>query len=232
MPFVLVHGGTFAGSCWDPLVPLLDGDALAVDLPGRGSRPADLRSVDHHAFVDSVVRDIEDADLTDVVLVGHSLAGITLPGVVGRVPERLRRVVFVSCSVPPHGGRVLDLLPPDIQAISGEEDIGADPPAGVLDAELAAALFCNDMDEEQVAFTIGRMVPEAPRLIYEPVDLSGLSQPVPRTYVRLTADVILSPDKQDEMIGHMGGAETVSIASGHMVMISHPAELAAVLNRL
>ena len=36
MPNVLVHGGGFAGSCWDLLVPELDAPTVAVDLPGRG----------------------------------------------------------------------------------------------------------------------------------------------------------------------------------------------------
>ena len=32
MPNVLVHGGGFAGSCWDLLVPELDAPSVAVDL--------------------------------------------------------------------------------------------------------------------------------------------------------------------------------------------------------
>ncbi|MEU7813129.1 alpha/beta fold hydrolase [Pseudonocardia sp. NPDC049154] len=38
MSFVLVHGAGYGASCWDELVPLLEHDTLAVDLPGRGSR--------------------------------------------------------------------------------------------------------------------------------------------------------------------------------------------------
>ena len=38
MPFVLVHGGGMNGSCWNRLVPLLDGEVVVVDLPGRGAR--------------------------------------------------------------------------------------------------------------------------------------------------------------------------------------------------
>jgi pimeloyl-ACP methyl ester carboxylesterase len=228
--FVLVHGGGFAASCWDPLLPLLESDVRAVDLPGRGSRPGDLRSLDHRAFVEAVVDDITSANLSDVVLVGHSLAGITLPGVVGRMPDRLRRAVFVSCSVPPHDRRVLDTLPPEIQALSREADVDLDARPSVLDHDLARAIFCNDMDEDQARFTLDRMVPEVPGVIYERVDLSGLAQPVPRTYVKLLDDAILTPDIQDEMIANMGGAETVSVVSGHMAMISHPGALADVLN--
>src|SRR5215218_7258276 len=108
MTYVLVHGGGFAGSCWDELVPLLDGEVIAVDLPGRGSRPVPLTDVTLTDFADAVVDEIGDRD--DVVLVGHSLAGVTLPRVSGRVPGQLRHVVYVSCSVPPDGTTVADAL--------------------------------------------------------------------------------------------------------------------------
>ncbi len=110
MTFVLVHGGGFAGSCWDELVPLLEGTVLAVDLPGRGTHPQDLGTVTRADFVDSVTNDIVTRDLRDVTLVGHSMAGITLPGVAERIPDRLSHLAFVSCAVPPHGTPLTDVL--------------------------------------------------------------------------------------------------------------------------
>ena len=41
---VLVHGSGMTSACWEPLLPLLQTPAIAVDLPGRGRRPADLLS--------------------------------------------------------------------------------------------------------------------------------------------------------------------------------------------
>jgi hypothetical protein len=66
----------------------------------------------------------------------------------------------------------------------------------------------------------------------EPADLKGLRHPVPRTYVRLTEDAIVSLETQDRMISNLGGAEVVDLDSGHMAMISRPADLARVLNQL
>ena len=44
--FVLVHGAGGGADCWDRLLPHLDRAAVAVDLPGRGSRAGvDLASV-------------------------------------------------------------------------------------------------------------------------------------------------------------------------------------------
>jgi pimeloyl-ACP methyl ester carboxylesterase len=239
---VLVHGGGFGGACWERLAPLLGEPPVVVDLPGRGGRPADLASVGIGDFVDAVAGEIIGRDLTDVTLVGHSLAGVTLPGVAGRVGDRLRRVVFVSCVVPAHGQRVvdvLDTLSPAVQAVieaGGAADAGAEAPrAGILPRPLAEAMFCNDMDDEQRAYTLSLLVPEALGVIHEPVDLSGLRVPVPRTYVRLLQDASIVPAVQDRMIerlGQAGGVGVVDLDAGHMAMISRPSELAAVLEGL
>lgn len=235
MSFVLVHGGGFAGSCWDLLVPLLEPPVLAVDLPGRGERPAAVSTVRVSHFVNAVVEDIVELDLTDIVLVGHSLAGITLPGVAGRVPDRLRRVVFISCSVPPHGvsvAEVLDTFSPaaaEVASRIGANVLSAD---GTLHLDLAREMFCNDMDDDQRTFTLARQVPEALGVISEPADLSGLRQSIPMTYVRLLRDASLTLATQQRMVANLGGVDVIDLDAGHMAMISQPAELARILNAL
>ncbi|HEX9504452.1 MAG TPA: alpha/beta fold hydrolase [Acidimicrobiia bacterium] len=229
MTMILVHGGGFAASCWDRMMPYVDADTRAIDLPGRGAHPAPLANLTTIDFVDAVVDEIVSNDLTDVLLVGHSLAGITLPGVAARIPGRLRRLVFIACTVPAEGTSVFDSLPPDVQA-AAEETSG--PDEATLQAEMAEVVFCNDMDDELTAWTLSHMVPEAMQVAYEPVDLSGLRQPVPRTWVRLLRDVIVTPEKQDQMVRNMGGAEVVELDAAHMAMISYPKELAEILNNL
>jgi len=235
MVFVLVHGGGMDSSCWEFLVPLLEAPVYAVDLPGRGVRPADLSAVTSADFVGAVVSEILDLDLTDVVLVGHSLAGITLPGVAARVSGRLRRLVFVSCAIPAHGvsvADVLDTLSPAVAEVAakiGDDVVGSD---GTLHPDLAAAMFCNDMDETQRAFTLARLVPESMGVISEPTDLDGLRQPIPRTYVRLLQDASLDLAAQDRMAANLGDVQIVDVDAGHLAMISRPVELARVLNRL
>jgi pimeloyl-ACP methyl ester carboxylesterase len=224
---VLVHGGGFDSRCWDELVPLLDGTVVAVDLPGRGSRPRSLAEVTLDDFAAAVVADIVDRDLTDVALVGHSLAGCTLPLVADRIPERLARLVFVSCTVPSDGQSVIDTLDPELRDMA--RSAATDAPMSTLPPELAEALFCNDMTEAQTRSTIERLVPEAPRVIAEPVRLSGLRHGTPRTYVRLLRDTILVPDKQDMMIANLGGATVIELDAAHMAMISRPQLLADAL---
>ncbi|WP_206307092.1 alpha/beta fold hydrolase [Streptomyces sp. F001] len=75
MPYVLIHGAGAGADCWDELIPHLRAQALAVDLPGRGTRAeVDLSTVTLADCADAVREDIEAKDLRDVVLVGHSFA--------------------------------------------------------------------------------------------------------------------------------------------------------------
>jgi pimeloyl-ACP methyl ester carboxylesterase len=53
--FVLVHGGMCTAACWDPVVTHLAMRVVAVDLPGRGSRPADLFRVTLDDCVQAVI---------------------------------------------------------------------------------------------------------------------------------------------------------------------------------
>ena len=174
MTMVLVHGGGLGKECWDPLLPFLDGEVLAVDLPGRGNRPADLSKVGIADFVAAVVDDLESRDLHDVVLVGHSLAGLTIPQVAARVPDRIRALVFLSCTVPRDGQSTYDTLDPEIQAISDQQpdEAGSGDALNTLDPELATAVFYNDVTDPRVLeWGLSILVPEAPATVTDPMVL-------------------------------------------------------------
>jgi pimeloyl-ACP methyl ester carboxylesterase len=227
MTFVLVHGGGHSARCWEPTLPHLAAPAVAVDLPGRGARPRPLDQVRIVDWIDTVIEDIEALD-TDVVLVGHSLAGITIPGVLARIPERVRHVVFISCAIVMPNSSLLDLLPDEIRAAA--EGIPPSPTGSPSMPEMVMALQCEDMDEAQTRFTLDVIVPEAYWPLREKIDTSGFEQPVPRTWVKLLRDRTFPAEVQDEMAARAGCTKIVEIDSGHTVMISNPGQLAAVLN--
>ena len=231
MGVVLVHGGGFAASCWELVLPLLETPAIAVDLPGRGSRPGDLAEITVDDFAAAVVADIEATGWDQVVLVGHSLAGITLPRVADLVPERLAHMVFVACTVPAQGRSTLEALDGDLRdraqaRVAG----GADQQ---VDRHSTVGLLANDLDEGQVDYMLGRMVPEAPAAITAPSDLSGLAHPIGRTWVRCLRDAIVPVAVQDRYIIELGGAagvDVVDLDAGHMAMIGRPGELAGIVD--
>jgi pimeloyl-ACP methyl ester carboxylesterase len=229
MSKVLIHGAGYGADCWDRLLPHLDGGVLAVDLPGRGTR-ADvaLGDVTLPMCAEAVRDDIVAHDMRDVVLVGHSMAGITVPRVVELVPERIRHIVLVSGVVPSHGTRVLDGIDPDVRG-AVEATIREGVYAQTLEANVM--MLCNDLDDEASAWALERVVDEAAALLGEPVDLTGYTRAIPTTYVRLDLDCCLPPELQAAAQERVG-AEAVHIEAGHMVMIGQPRRLAEVLNRL
>jgi pimeloyl-ACP methyl ester carboxylesterase len=226
---VLVHGAGYGANCWDRLTPLLDGPALAVDLPGRGKRAAtDLRSVTLDDCAQALLSDVVESGLDEIVLVAHSFAGVTVPRVMPQLTGRLKHVVFLSAVVPPDGTSVLDQIDPSVRA-SVEQSITG----GIYhqSREGAEMMLCNDMDAATTEWTLDRLVDDSAALLTEPVDISGLYADVPRTYLRLTEDHCYPPELQEPSSKLVHGAEAF-LPSGHMAMVSIPDRLASWLTAL
>jgi pimeloyl-ACP methyl ester carboxylesterase len=226
-PVVLIHGGGLDSRCWDRLAPLIDGPVLALDLPGRGAHPAPLASVGFGDCAASVRDDIDRAGFNEVVLVGHSLAGCSMPAMIGLLGERVRHAVFVACTVPEDGHSAFDTLDPEIQAMARAAGEPAEPRP--MDAAMAKVVFGNDLDDEQFAWCVARLVPEAPRLTSDPVDLSPLRTSMPRTWVRTLQDIIVPAPKQERFAENVGDCPVVDLDAGHMCMVSQPERLADIL---
>lgn len=201
-----------------------------MDLPGRGTRPAPLESVTLDDWVEAVVEEITQSGEESTILVGHSLAGITMPRVAERIPEHLAQLIFVSCTVPEEGRAVLDDLAPDVELLA-KQNLDH-PVAMTMPAEIATQMFCNDMDAEQTRFVLDHLVPEAWQPMRTPSRLAGLQRGVPATYVKLLQDQSVPPDLQDRMIRNIGTPRVVVMDAGHNVMISQPEAMARLLNEM
>ncbi|MDQ1181689.1 alpha/beta fold hydrolase [Rhodococcus sp. SORGH_AS_0301] len=234
MSFVLVHGAGMGASCWDRLVPRLTGRVVAVDLPGRGERAdIDLRTVTLEDCADAIVADVEREDVTDIVLVAHSFAGVSVPRVLDRLQDRVRHVVFLAAVVPPDGTAVIDGIDPAVRDIVKASIVDG---RYVQGPEGAQAMLCNDMDDEQTAWTLEQLVDDSGALLTETVDLSGLRVDVPRTYIRTARDTCYPPELQEASSALVragaGSGHVVHMDSGHMPMISAPDRLATLLDSL
>jgi pimeloyl-ACP methyl ester carboxylesterase len=230
--FVLVHGGFHDRRCWERLIPLLSRPALAVDLPGRGTRPAKLRDVTLEACIRSVIADIETAGLTRVVLVGHSMGGATVPVVAARIPDRIAHLVLLSTLVAPDGGSLVDGFVPEtreaaIRRLGSDENI---------EIELSEAhhreLLCNDMSEADVAWCLARVGPDSRRLFTDRASRAGLPESLPRTYVRLRRDKSVTWGQQAHSISLLPGLAVREIDAPHQAMVTHPTEVAGILNAI
>jgi pimeloyl-ACP methyl ester carboxylesterase len=231
---VLVHGGTLTSTMWDPVRGHLRARSVAVDLPGRRYKPADLAEVTIADWVTSVVADIEEARLARVVLVAHSSGGYVLPGVAAALASRpnpvLRGIVFVSATVPADGERPLDYLRADIRTLATDHrELTLDSARGRTIGGLRPGEPPIETDLEIVE-NGPRMGLEAPLVLFERVSWAGFPADVPRVYVRALRDKVISPELADRMVAAMGGARVLDLDAGHRSYDTHPAELAAVID--
>ena len=105
--FILVHGTWLGGWSWQYVRRILERaghDVYAPSLTGCGDR-AHLISPDVglDTHIQDIVGIIDLEGLDDVILVGHSFAGMVITGVADARREKIRRIVFFDALVPAEG---------------------------------------------------------------------------------------------------------------------------------
>src|ERR1700757_751905 len=131
--FVLVHGAWAGSVVWRQLEPRLRGaghEVYAPTLTGIGERKHLLsRDIDLDTHIEDVIGVIDEEDLSDIVLVGHSYGGMVITGVADRVPEKVASLVYLDAFVPESGQSLLNVLPPNLRlATLPSEDWLVAPP--------------------------------------------------------------------------------------------------------
>lgn len=110
--FVLVPGAWMGGVSWQDAVTRLEKAgyrALTLTLTGLGeAADAELGEIGLERHVLDVVELLEQHDLSDVILVGHSYSGLIVGQVAERVPERIRHSVYVASFLPRDGRSLID----------------------------------------------------------------------------------------------------------------------------
>ena len=110
--FVLVHGAWHGGWCWTRVSPLLRVAGHTVFTPtltGLGERSHLLtRDVDLDTHITDIVQVLQYEDLQNVVLVGHSYAGMVITGVADKASDRISQLVYLDAMLPENGKAITD----------------------------------------------------------------------------------------------------------------------------
>jgi pimeloyl-ACP methyl ester carboxylesterase len=228
-PFVLVHGAWHGGWCWRRVARVLRDaghEVFTPTLTGFGER-AHLLSADigPDTLVQDVVAVLDNEELTDVVLVGHSFGALVSLAVAERVPDRVRRVVLLDGLVVEAGEPAFAGLPPESAAARTD---AAEASGGVAFPPPGGAAFGLTRPED-IAWVDRRLTPHPLRTYAEPFPLRaplGDSRPV--TYVACT-DPAYPAIHSAHAIARREGWELRELAAGHDAMISAPEATAALL---
>jgi pimeloyl-ACP methyl ester carboxylesterase len=226
--FVLVPGMWIGAWAWDDVAARLRAtghDVHPVTLTGVAERRAEAGpDVDLDTHTDDVARLIEDGDLRDVVLVGHSYGGMPVTATAERIPERLSRVVYVDSGPLPDGARQLD------QGEPGPEGVDVPPPPWGEDKDPVTQ---KGLGPAAVARLEAGSTPHPYGSVAQPLRRAGSQElAVPAALIACLFDLDQVRKMRDD--GHpwfagLAHADLYSLPTGHWPMLSEPERLADLL---
>lgn len=227
--FALVHGAWHGAWCWELLTPLLQQeghDVVAMDLP------CDDGSASFETYAD-VVCDALKRREGDVVVVGHSLAGNTIPLVATRRP--VRHLVYLCAAVPDIGKSFADQLRDEPMLnpayVKGLSEPDSQDRTTWVDLNLARELLFADCDEPTAEAAVNRLGPQARYPYSVPFSLAKFPA-VACTSVICSEDQIVRPEWSKRIARDRLGADIIELPGGHSPFLSRPSTLADVLLRL
>lgn len=235
--FMLIHGAWHGGWCWHKVVAELSRRhhrVLAPDLPSHGDDPTPRERVTLESYVDSVVEHL-DGLAGPVCLVGHSMGGMVISAVGERVPERIKRLVYLCAFVPADGMSLLSTANTQsgADALAGKIRGSEDGASLLIDETAVANAFYHDCSDEDVAFARARLVPQPSAPLGATVTLSDAAfGRLPKSYIECTADQTLPIAAQRAMHARAGIDSVVTLATSHSPFFSAPTLLAESLEAL
>jgi pimeloyl-ACP methyl ester carboxylesterase len=219
--YVIVHGAW--GGSWDWRVV----DSLLVQQGQRVYRPQltglgervhlASPSVGLATHITDVVNTILWEDLRDIVLVGHSYGGMVITGVADRVPDRIRRLVYLDAFLPESGETTVDLA----------DSIGSTFVRANIKGDVIVPFWVTNTD------TIPRDVPQPVRTFTDTLRLNNpVAARIPGFYI-LTVAPGKEPDPFQRFADRAArrGWPVHRLSADHVPERSAPAPLVALLLR-
>jgi len=224
-PVLLVHGAWAGAWTWALVQAELEKrgvSSMAIDLPSRGPEPATV--ADDAAAISAALEGLPGP----AVLVGHSYGGLPITDAAAG-DERVAHLVYVCAILPEEGQSTGGLMAEDPTPSRLREAIVATGDGqSTLDPAGAKDVLLNDVTDEEAAPMIAAFGSHRLSVFGEPATRAGWREH-PTTYVLTTRDLVFSSDLQRRMAA--GATEVVEVDSGHMPLLSRPAELADAIAR-
>lgn len=235
--FVLIHGGWHGAWCWSRVAAKLREAGHVVtapDLPAHGDDRTPVEQASLKSYVHTVT-DVLDASPQPVVLVGHSIGGMTISQAAEERPEKVRTLVYLSAFVMRDGETASSRRDAN-SALNGlvqlEPSTGT-PLLARLDASMPDrvrnALY-HDVNDVDVRNTLARLGPEPMAPWFEPLRLSAARfGAVDKVYLHCSDDRATTAAQQRSHAARWPMRKTVTLPSSHSPFLSMPGRLADAL---
>jgi pimeloyl-ACP methyl ester carboxylesterase len=234
--FVLVHGACHGAWCWSKVVPKLEAlghRAVAIDLPGLGEDTTPVHQVTYEGTIDRVVAAVE-REAEPVVLVGHSLGGVSVSAAAERIPDRIRLLVYLSAFLPRDGDSVNAIY----ESPDWPQETPAPPPIRSADGlsishtpEGARQRFFQDCSDDDVAYAVARLKPQPLVMRTTSVRISPERfGRVPRAYIHCLDDNAAPLARQRKMVALSPCRHVAELPTGHSPFFAAPDVLAGTLS--
>jgi pimeloyl-ACP methyl ester carboxylesterase len=223
--FVLVHGSWHGGWCWEKLTPELAKKGHTCYTPTLSGMGEKFRNATPKMglsmHIDEIANLLESERLKDVILVGHSYAGMVITG----VPEKTSRVgklVYLDGLVPEHGQSVFSMMPGmESQFRSLADARGMVPSWNPEDFGVT--------NRSDVAWMKKLLTPMPILTHQEKLGAPRMkAKTLPRFFVHCTQSGL--GGFADKL--HREGGKVFDIDAGHDAMITEPEKLAVILDKI
>ena len=212
---------------WDTTIRELNAlnyTAYSLTLSGLGSKQ-DVADITLETHITDVINFIDEYELENVILVGHSYSGLVAGQVADRIADKIKHVIYLNAFLPETGKSLIDSFGEaqaklERQSIEENSGLWLPPTSEGLANE-------PDISLEQQQWLSNRLVPHPGRTVTDPAKLHNTLADQQATYIACRM-----PDESSEDIEakcNTFGWNFQYIEAGHWAMLSSLDELIDVM---
>lgn len=231
--FVLIHGGSHGGWCYNKLTPLLQAAGHVVHAPsltGHGDRSHLVTAdVDLYTHVTDIVNLLHYEDLHDVILLGHSYGGMVITGIADRAADRVGHLVYLDAANPVNGQSLVDVAAESMAMVRQTVQLVDGVELGMFPTP-EAGRFYGVTDPADVAWMQERLTPQPWKCFAQKLDLQNedILWAIPQTHIICSSTL---PGRDPAWIAARANGKGTfhQIDTGHDLMITEPEKVAEIL---
>jgi len=228
--YVLVHGAWHNGNLLKNVAMSIELDGHKVYLPTlKGNNDGDSKKVGLDDAIDSLASYINENNLENCILVGHSYGGMVITGAYDRLSKkRVKRLVYWNAFVPNPGESLNDMTPPEY--VSLFDNIVQEDGSVVLPFPIWREAFINDGDIEIAHSSYDKLNPHPYKTFTDPIELSKTpaEMKVGKSYISCHDDIALpaSLPWHPRLSQKLGLYRLVTMPGSHETCFTNPDLLA------